>query len=113
MAKKPLEVLTETMFYVLLAFQAQEMCGTEIARFVEECTDGRIHIGPGTLYTILAKFEDEKLIEETAVEGRKRTYRVTEKGRDTYQDEIRRLKNCLADAERAARHFPPAQSEKE
>ena len=32
MAKKSLEVLTETMFYVLLAFQAQEMCGTEIAR---------------------------------------------------------------------------------
>ena len=113
MAKKSLEVLTETMFYVLLAFQAQEMCGTEIARFVEDCTDGRINIGPGTLYTILAKFEDEKLIEETAVEGRKRTYRVTEKGRKTYQDEIRRLKNCLADAERAARNFPPAQNEKE
>ncbi len=113
MAKKSLEVLTETMFYVLLAFQAQEMCGTEIARFVEGCTDGRINIGPGTLYTILAKFEDEKLIEETTVEGRKRTYRVTEKGRKTYQDEIRRLKNCLADAERAARNFPPAQNEKE
>ena len=113
MAKKSLEVLTETMFYVLLAFQAQEMCGTEIARFVEDCTVGCNNIGTGKIYTILAKFEDEKLIEETAVEGRKRTYRVTEKGRKTYQDEIRRLKNCLADAERAARNFPPAQNEKE
>lgn len=113
MAKKPLEVLTETMFYVLMAFQTQEMCGTEIVHFIAECTNKRISIGPGTLYTILAKFEDEKLIEETAVEGRKRTYRITEKGRNTYQDEIRRLKSCLADAERAACYFPPAQDKKE
>lgn len=111
MAKKPLETLTETMFYVLMAFQAQEMCGTEIVRFVENCTENRISIGPGTLYTILAKFEEEKLIEETAVEGRKRTYRVTEKGRSAYQDEIRRLKTCLADAERAAQSMPVQQKE--
>ena len=41
-------------------------------------------MGPTTLYTILGKFEAEQYIQETAVEGRKRTYAITEKaGRPT------------------------------
>lgn len=99
MAKKSLEVLTETMFYVLMAFQRQEMCGADIVQFIAERTKNRVSIGPGTLYTILAKFEEEKLIEETAVEGRKRTYRITEKGRELYAEEVARLQACIADAE--------------
>lgn len=99
MAKKSLEVLTETMFYVLMAFGRQEMCGTDIVQYVRKRTQNRVNIGPGTLYTILAKFEEEKLIEETAVEGRKRTYRITEKGQKVYAEEVSRLKACLADAE--------------
>ena len=99
MAKKSLEVLTETMFYVLMAFQRQEMCGADIVQFIGERTKNHVSIGPGTLYTILAKFEEEKLIEETAVEGRKRTYRITEKGRALYTEEVTRLRACIADAE--------------
>lgn len=99
MAKKSLEVLTETMFYVLMAFQRQEMCGADIVQYISQRTNDRVSIGPGTLYTILAKFEEEKLIEETAVEGRKRTYRITDKGRELYTEEICRLKACIADAE--------------
>ena len=99
MAKKSLEVLTETMFYVLMAFQRQEMCGVDIVQFIGERTKRRVSIGPGTLYTILAKFEEEKLIEETAVDGRKRTYRITEKGRELYAEEVARLRACIADAE--------------
>ncbi len=99
MAKKSLEILTETMFYVLMAFQKQEMCGADIVQFITRRTRERVSIGPGTLYTILAKFEEEKLIEETAVEGRKRTYRITDRGRELYQEEIQRLKACIADAE--------------
>lgn len=99
MAKKSLEILTETMFYVLMAFQKQEMCGADIVQYISQRTKNRVSIGPGTLYTILGKFEEEKLIEETAVEGRKRTYRITEKGRELYTEEVRRLKTCIADAE--------------
>ena len=54
MAKKSLEILTETMFYVLMALLKGEMCGTEIAVYIEEKTKERIKLGPGTLYTILA-----------------------------------------------------------
>ena len=66
------------MFYVLMSFMGKEMCGIEIAEFVERKTKGRVRLGPGTLYTILGKFEEEHFIEEIQVEGRKRTYRITE-----------------------------------
>ncbi len=99
MAKKSLEILTETMFYVLMALLKGEMCGTEIAVYIEEKTKERIKLGPGTLYTILAKFEEEELIEETSVIGRKRNYRITEKGLDVYFEELERLKLCVSDGE--------------
>ncbi len=99
MAKKPFDGLTESMYYILMAFLKREMCGIDIVDFVETKTNGRVKIGPGTLYTILARFVEEKLIEETAVAGRKRTYKLTEKGRELYQTEFERLKSCVIDAE--------------
>jgi len=98
MPKKTMEILTESMFYVLMAFMKRPMCGTEIVDFIESRTEGRVKMGPATLYTILGKFEHEKLIRETDVEGRKRTYTITEKGKDVYLEEIERLKCCLRDA---------------
>ena len=100
MAREPLRVLTESMFYVLLSLLRQERCGTEIVEFVDNTTAGRVPLGPGTLYTILGKFVEERLIEETAVEGRKRTYRITERGRALYRQELSRLKLCVEDGER-------------
>ena len=100
MSKEALRVLTESMFYVLLSLLGQERCGTEIVQFVENTTAGRVPLGPGTLYTILAKFEEEGLIRETAVEGRKRTYAITERGRGLFRQELSRLKLCIADGER-------------
>ena len=97
MAKKSLETLTESMFYVLLALSQGEKCGTEMADFIQNLTGQRVKLGPATLYTILGKFEREHMICETAVEGRKRTYRLTENGNNLLQTEIHRLKLCLED----------------
>lgn len=103
MGRKSLEALTESMFYVLMSFLKGERCGTEVADFVAAKTKGRVRMGPGTLYTILGKFEEEKLLEETAVEGRKRTYRLTDKGRALYDEELVRLRQRVADAEEEAK----------
>ena len=100
MSKEPLKVLTESMFYVLLSLLRQYRCGTEIVQYVDDTTAGRVSLGPGTLYTILAKFEEEGLIRETAVEGRKRTYAITDRGRALYRQELSRLRLCVADGER-------------
>ena len=99
MGRRAFEGLTETMFYVLMAFLRAERCGTEVVEFIRHKTRDRLTLGPGTLYTILAKFEEEQLIREVNVLGRKRTYRLTDKGRALYGDELERLRACIADAE--------------
>lgn len=100
MAREALKVLTEPMFYVLVSLLGTERCGTEIVQYVDDATAGRVTLGPGTLYTILAKFQEEKLIVETAVEGRRRTYAITERGRAVLRSELARLTLCVADGQR-------------
>ncbi len=99
MPKRSLDGLTESMFYVLMAFCRGAMCGIDVADFIDRRTAGRVQIGPATLYTILGKFEREKYIEEIEVIGRKRTYRLTEKGAEAYHEEVARLRACVDDAE--------------
>lgn len=91
--------LTEPMFYVLMSFLHRDMCGIDISEFVEQKTRGRVHLGPGTLYTLLGKFLDGGLIEETEVDGRRRTYRITPEGRAAYREELERLRACVRDGE--------------
>ena len=99
MSREPLKALTESMFYVLLSLLGQERCGAEIVAFVDGLTAGRVPLGPGTLYTLLAKFQEEGLIRETAVEGRRRTYQITDQGRALFQQELERLRRCVEDGE--------------
>ena len=116
MAREPLKVLTESMFYVLLSLLRQERCGTEIVQYVDDATAGRVPLGPGTLYTILAKFQEEGLIRETAVEGRKRTYAITDRGRALFRQELSRLQLCVGDGdreERAAENLLPGGREED
>lgn len=101
MPKKAMEILTESMFYCLMALRRCPMCGIDIAAFVDGKTRGRVQLGPATLYTILGKFEKEGYIAETAVTGRKRTYAITDNGIEAYEEELARLKACIADAETA------------
>lgn len=98
MAKKSLQPLTESMFYVLLAFHKQDMCGAEISDFVQELTSRRVKLGPGTLYSILSLFQDEKLIKKVGAEGRRVTYSLTASGEKIYEEEITRLQAMLEDA---------------
>lgn len=99
MGGKERSALTEPMFYVLMSFLRRDMCGIDITEFVEQKTHGRVRLGPGTLYTLLGKFLDGGLIEETEVDGRKRTYRITPKGREAYREELERLRACVRDGE--------------
>ena len=99
MPKKAMEILTESMFYVLMALSKSPMCGIDAAAWITQRTNGRVSLGPATLYTVLGKFEKEGYIAETEVEGRKRTYRITSKGLTAYRTELDRLRQCIADAD--------------
>ena len=102
-ARKTMETLTDSMFYVLMALTKEPKCGIEIASTIDDLTDNRVNIGPATLYTVLARFEKEGYIAEIAVSGRKRTYQITEIGLKAYFEEVERLKACLRDAEKFER----------
>ena len=102
MPRKSLGVMTESMFYTIMAFQSGPRCGIDVTAFIEKLTKGRIQLGPGTLYTILSKFLEVGYLREISVEGRKRTYELTEEGRLAYENEIARLHQCLSDAKDSA-----------
>ena len=103
MPKKAMEILTESMFYVLMALSRVPMCGIDIAAWITERTKGRVSLGPATLYTVLGRFLKEGYIEEIEVSGRKRTYRITQVGLNAYLEELERLSRCLLDAQKLER----------
>ena len=90
MPRAKFQTLTEQMFYVLLAL-TEECCGMDIMAKVAQITDGRVAVGSGTLYNLLEQFSEEKIIAETRTEGRRRSYILTEKGRDLLAKEHQRL----------------------
>ena len=98
MAREKFQTLTEQMFYSLLCLR-QEQCGAAIMARVAELTGGRVSVGPGTLYNLLESFLAAGMIAETKVEGRKRSYLITEAGQKALEDEYRRLLTLAADYE--------------
>lgn len=98
MGEKRIEIVTESMFYTLMAFLSGACSGVDAAAFTERITNGRVHLGPATIYTILGRFETEGVIEEVRREGRRRIYALTDKGRIMYENECIRMEACLNDA---------------
>lgn len=96
MAREKFQTLTEQMFYILLCLR-RECCGTDIMTEIQTVTDGRVSVGPGTLYNLLESFLTAGMIRETKVEGRKRSYLITETGEKALQDEYNRLMRLTAD----------------
>ena len=106
MAREKFKTLTEQMFYVLLCLRT-ECCGMDILDRVPEMTGGRVQVGSGTLYNLLEQFAAEGWIRETKVEGRRRSYLLTDRGREVLAAEAARLEAQLADYHRIFREEEP------
>ena len=96
MAREQFQSLSEQMYYILLALW-DEQCGADISRRVDQLSQGRIQIGPGTLYTLLGRFQKQKMIRETESAGRRRYYVITEKGKGMMYTEYGRLQALIRD----------------
>lgn len=83
--------MTETAYYILLCLKNPEH-GYGIMQRVEQLTDSRIKIGPGTMYGTLSKLETQLLIEQVEEVDRKKIYTITEKGLQLLTFELNRLK---------------------
>ena len=99
MPREKFKTLTEQMFYILLCLK-EECCGMDILDKVPEMTAKRVNVGSGTLYNLLEQFLAEEMIRETKVEGRKRSYIITEKGSQRLREEYDRIKAQAEDYEK-------------
>lgn len=96
MAREQFQTLTEPMYYTLLAL-TEECCGVDIMEKVSQISNGRVKVGPGTLYAMLSKFEENDVIRKTAEEGRRKSYIITEYGQEMLREEYIRLRTMVSD----------------
>ena len=99
MPRAKFQTLTEQMFYILLCLR-EECCGMDILDKVPAMTAGRVSVGSGTLYNLLEQFSAEGMIRETKVEGRKRSYILTARGKEMLDREYERIRAQAGDYRR-------------
>ena len=99
MPREKFRTLTEQMFYILMCLRT-EMCGMDIMEKVSAMTNGRVQVGPGTLYNLLEQFAEAGMIRETRAEGRRRSYILTDKGQEALAAEYVRLQALTRDYDR-------------
>ena len=94
--------LTSAVFEILLALGDGEKHGYNIMREIARQTDGKMRVGPTTLYRSIKKMHDDKLIQEVDErpdpeidDERRRYYRLTTFGRQVAMAEVQRLSQAL------------------
>ena len=104
--------LTPAVFHILLALADGERHGYGIMQEVAARTDGKLRMGPGTLYGSIKRMLADGLIEESAArpdpmldDERRRYYRLTGFGRRVAMAEAERLAG-MVDVARAKRLLP-------
>jgi len=97
--------LTPAMFHILLALADKERHGYEIMREVDERSDGKVRLGPGTLYGSIKRMLGDGLIEEMDErpdpeldDERRRYYRLTNLGHRVAVAEAERLERLVKNA---------------
>ena len=102
MPRRKLDPLPSAAFQILLALAGEELHGYAIMRHVEEQTEGRMRLGPGTLYGSLRTLLEAELIEELESgpdpedsSERRRYYRLTSAGLKLVRAEVAGLAQTL------------------
>jgi len=88
--------LTEAVYYILLALHTP-MHGYGIMQFTKEISNGRMNLGPGTLYGAIKTMLEKEWIQaiETEADSRKKEYEVTPVGKKVVQNEMERLQELV------------------
>ena len=93
------------MFHILLALADTDRHGYDIMREVAGRTDGKMRLGPGTLYGSIKRMLNDGLIEELDErpdpeldDERRRYYRLTDLGRRVAVAEAERLEKLVKNA---------------
>lgn len=92
--------LTEALFYILLSVRTPNH-GYGIIQEVERLTDGRVVLGPGTLYGAIQTMTAKGWIRIYSAETdsrKKKEYIITDLGRLVFDQEVKRLRELLDNA---------------
>jgi DNA-binding PadR family transcriptional regulator len=102
MPKRKLDPLPSAAFHILLSLADEDLHGYGIMRQVEQQTNGKMRLGPGTLYSSIQALLENSLIEEVdgssklaPADERRRYYRLTAAGRKLARSEADRLADLL------------------
>lgn len=94
--------LTPVVYHTLLVLSGAPSHGYGISQAVERLTEGRVRMGPGTLYGTLKRLQDAGWLESTedveaqgAHAARRRYYQLTTAGRHALEHEARRLASAV------------------
>ena len=96
--------MTEAMYYVLLAL-VNPNHGYKLMAAIEQVSNGRIKMGPGTLYGVLTRLQKDNLIEILSDDGRRKTYAITKEGRAALKAEYERLIDMIQDGKILEKDF--------
>jgi DNA-binding PadR family transcriptional regulator len=92
--------LTEALFYILLAVRKpNHVYG--IIQEVSDITNGRLVLGPGTLYGAINSLLSKKwinLYSEDKSSRKKKEYLITNDGKDVFYKEVERLRELIQNA---------------
>lgn len=88
--------MTEAMYYVLLALHSP-LHGYAIMEAINGISNGRVQLGPGTLYGILKRLQKNKFIQLENSDGWRKVYQITDKGREAVKLEYIRLTHMVRD----------------
>lgn len=88
--------MTEAMYYILLAL-LNPCHGYGMMARIKEISVGRMDMGPGTLYGVLSRMKKDGLIELESHADRRKTYVITQKGKQALVMEYKRLQALVRD----------------
>lgn len=88
--------MTEAMYYVLLTL-VHPNHGYQLMNEIEDLSQGRVKMGPGTLYGLLTRLLKDNLITIVKDDGRRKTYAITQEGISALKMEYERLSNMVHD----------------
>ena len=97
--------MTPAVLHILLSLATEDRHGLGIAADVKAFSQGRLTLGPGTLYGTIKRLLDAGLIEDLGSpspdeDPRRRYYRITPKGRRALEPETQGLTSVLGVARR-------------
>jgi len=98
--------MTAAVLHILLSLAGDDRHGLGIAADVKAFTNGRLTLGPGTLYGTIKRLLEAGLIEDLGSpagdedDPRRRYYRITTRGRRALEAETEGLASVLGVARR-------------